>query len=190
MWKFGRDFTQAAVDNTFGTVNARVVSKLRIEAPSLDLVDSYLSAIAKAYNVEWEAPERAELEPPMVPLAVDAALRMNAPLPPTPSVSDAAVENKTTLQGKPHGALATGMEGREVSADDDAPPVFVSNPNVSHAAAPDSKDGSIQASVQQGPSKQRAPSTATQLSVASTSSSTPDFDALSARFEALKKRGL
>ncbi|KAJ3331786.1 hypothetical protein HDU76_002238 [Blyttiomyces sp. JEL0837] len=65
--KFGKDFGAAAMDNENDVVNSRVgtkqvvfdlasniVHKLRIQTPDPILVDQYLKAIAKAMNVAWE----------------------------------------------------------------------------------------------------------------------------------------
>ena len=53
--KFGKEFAIAAVSNTQGLVNSRVVTKLSIGMPDPELVNMYLEAIAEAHNVEWSA---------------------------------------------------------------------------------------------------------------------------------------
>lgn len=37
----------------------KVVKKLDMSTPSLELVDAYLTEIAKAYNVEWAATRKS-----------------------------------------------------------------------------------------------------------------------------------
>jgi len=53
MHKYGRDFSAAAMENRGSCVSERVMRKLVIETPSDQLVDAYLSEIAKAYSVKW-----------------------------------------------------------------------------------------------------------------------------------------
>ncbi|KAI9224741.1 regulator of Vps4 activity in the MVB pathway-domain-containing protein [Blastocladiella britannica] len=55
--KYGRDVASSAVEDRAGIVNRRVVSKLKVQAPSRRLVNAYLGEIANAYNVQWDAPE-------------------------------------------------------------------------------------------------------------------------------------
>ncbi|KAL1762528.1 DUF292-domain-containing protein [Schizophyllum commune] len=58
MHKYGRDFSAAVMENRDGCVPERVVKKLELFMPSAELVDSYLHEIAKAYAVEWAPPVR------------------------------------------------------------------------------------------------------------------------------------
>jgi vacuolar protein sorting-associated protein IST1 len=74
MHKYGREFSLAVMENRDGCVSDRVsipllfsfhplyfeclsevkvVRKLDMSTPSLELVDGYLTEIAKAYSVEW-----------------------------------------------------------------------------------------------------------------------------------------
>jgi hypothetical protein len=39
-------------------VPQRVLSKLAVYVPPIELVDAYLEEIARGYNVDWRAPER------------------------------------------------------------------------------------------------------------------------------------
>ncbi|KAI5833766.1 DUF292-domain-containing protein [Schizophyllum commune Tattone D] len=58
MHKYGREFSAAVMENRDGCVPERVVKKLELFMPSAELVDSYLHEIAKAYAVEWAPPVR------------------------------------------------------------------------------------------------------------------------------------
>ncbi|KAM0261662.1 hypothetical protein ACHAQJ_002113 [Trichoderma viride] len=60
--KYGKEFVLAAMDNTDGGVNDKVVKKLSVEAPRQELVTGYLEEIAKAYGVDW--PRRRVSTPP------------------------------------------------------------------------------------------------------------------------------
>jgi len=53
MHKYGREFSMAVMENRDGCVSDRVVRKLVNATPSAELVDAYLNEIAKAYGVEW-----------------------------------------------------------------------------------------------------------------------------------------
>jgi len=53
--KYGREFSAAVMENRDGIVTDRVSRKLTIATPSAELVDAYLTEIAKAYRVDWSA---------------------------------------------------------------------------------------------------------------------------------------
>ena len=56
--KFGKEFALEAVENRDGKVAERVVGKLRVEAPSVGLVEGYLEEIARTYGVAWPKREQ------------------------------------------------------------------------------------------------------------------------------------
>lgn len=60
--KYGKEFLLAAMDNTDGKVNEKVVKKLSVEPPREELVVGYLEEIARAYGVDW--PKREKAPPP------------------------------------------------------------------------------------------------------------------------------
>ncbi|KAK2591804.1 Vacuolar protein sorting-associated protein ist1 [Conoideocrella luteorostrata] len=60
--KYGKEFVLAAMENTDGKVNAKVVKKLSVEPPRAELVQGYLEEIARAYGVDW--PKREKVTPP------------------------------------------------------------------------------------------------------------------------------
>ncbi|CAG8600112.1 1450_t:CDS:2 [Ambispora leptoticha] len=51
--KYGKEFALTAIDNKDNCVNDRVVHKLKVLTPDRYLVNSYLEEIAKSYNVNW-----------------------------------------------------------------------------------------------------------------------------------------
>ena len=55
--KFGPHFAEAAEENATGRVNERMLEKLSVKPPSAALVVSYLTEIAKEFNVEWKPTE-------------------------------------------------------------------------------------------------------------------------------------
>ncbi|KAI0274909.1 regulator of Vps4 activity in the MVB pathway-domain-containing protein [Gloeopeniophorella convolvens] len=55
MHKYGRDFSAAVMENRDGCVSDRVMKKLTNDTPSADLVEGYLTEIAKGYGVQWNS---------------------------------------------------------------------------------------------------------------------------------------
>ncbi|RYP65505.1 hypothetical protein DL771_008262 [Monosporascus sp. 5C6A] len=51
--KFGKEFVLAAMENSDGKVNEKVVKKLSVTPPREELVQGYLEEIARAYGVDW-----------------------------------------------------------------------------------------------------------------------------------------
>lgn len=65
--KYGKEFMQSAMENRDGKVPDRVLRKLRVEPPGGELVESYLKAIANAYDVRYgeeeeDVKEEADVE--------------------------------------------------------------------------------------------------------------------------------
>lgn len=60
--KYGKEFTLQAVENTGNKVAPRVTDRLKVEPPSNELVEAYLSTIAEAYNVDWPLGTKAKRE--------------------------------------------------------------------------------------------------------------------------------
>jgi hypothetical protein len=56
--QFGRPFAIATMANDPPRVPQRVLSKLAVYVPPIELVDAYLEEIARGYNVDWRAPVR------------------------------------------------------------------------------------------------------------------------------------
>ncbi|KAI0304632.1 regulator of Vps4 activity in the MVB pathway-domain-containing protein [Russula brevipes] len=55
MHKYGREFSVAVMENRDDCVSERVLKKLVNDMPSTDLVEGYLSEIARGYGVRWNS---------------------------------------------------------------------------------------------------------------------------------------
>ncbi|KAF9109390.1 hypothetical protein BGX27_007666 [Mortierella sp. AM989] len=53
--KFGREFVTNAMDNKDESVNPRIIQKLKVQTPDPYLVNRYLEEIAKTFKVNWTA---------------------------------------------------------------------------------------------------------------------------------------
>lgn len=60
--RFGKPFEQDALDNVDDKVNAKVIAKLSVQPPPLDLVTRYLKEIARAYHVTWHSGDSSSSE--------------------------------------------------------------------------------------------------------------------------------
>ena len=52
--KYGKPYAQACKENSVGTVSAKLMHKLSVQAPPKITVEKYLIEIAKYYNVDYE----------------------------------------------------------------------------------------------------------------------------------------
>jgi len=151
MHKFGREFSAAVMDNHDNCVSDRVMKKLSIATPPSELVDGYLTEIAKAYSVEWMSP-----------------------------VHDDRDDN-------PEGGVKEPVPGAE------AKPASV-QAEIQNGIAPDSTPNDIDnPSAEGGSQKAKDNKLPKTTPTKATGASSPeaiedDFEALSKRFAALKKR--
>ncbi|KAG0298646.1 hypothetical protein BGZ98_000132 [Dissophora globulifera] len=53
--KFGRDFATNAMENKDESVNPRIIQKLKVQTPDPYLINRYLEEIARAFKVAWTA---------------------------------------------------------------------------------------------------------------------------------------
>ena len=60
--KYGKEFTLCAVENSDEKVSQRVLDRLKVEPPQIELVEAYLSTIADAYGVDWPPGTKARRE--------------------------------------------------------------------------------------------------------------------------------
>ncbi|KAJ3535719.1 hypothetical protein NMY22_g6359 [Coprinellus aureogranulatus] len=57
-----KDFSAGVMENRDGCVSERIMRKLDLGTPGQELVDGYLSEIAKAYGVKWAPPGATEVD--------------------------------------------------------------------------------------------------------------------------------
>ncbi|OZJ02485.1 hypothetical protein BZG36_04361 [Bifiguratus adelaidae] len=162
--KYGKDFTLAAMDNVDGVVNPRIVSKLRVETPDAFLVDCYLEEIAKTYHVKWRANGEADED-----LASDDG-------------ADGGIgEQEADISEKPIKA-ALLAEPASLQPASPTPPPTKSQESMDLPSIPADK-----------PRRKSRPAGSVPPPPGSLDSTNdkeplPDFDELTKRFEALKKR--
>ena len=104
MERWGKEFATLAQDNKAAIkIPERLVKRLRVKQPSVELVESYLREIAKAYNVAWPADEIAQGS---VPEAIAPTEGIMAPSPsqsPPPDYDDGGNNNNTgDVSAPPH----------------------------------------------------------------------------------------
>lgn len=54
--RYGKEFVQDALENKSGTVSERVIKRLRVSTPTSHIVEAYIQAIAKTYNIPYVEP--------------------------------------------------------------------------------------------------------------------------------------
>ncbi|KAJ1540712.1 Vacuolar protein sorting-associated protein ist1 [Cladochytrium tenue] len=163
--KFGKDFGMAALANENDVVNSRLVHKLRIQAPDPLLIDQYLVTIARAYNAPYES-EVVTVQD------LDAA-----------SLIDPLFDGASAAPVP----ASTGAASDLLSFTADAPPPLVA-PKTSDAAAPPPPGPQAATASHNFPAVPAAKPAAPAPSAAAAGGGAPDFDELTRRFEALKRR--
>ncbi|KAG0360363.1 hypothetical protein BGZ54_009586 [Gamsiella multidivaricata] len=174
--KFGRDFATNAMENKDESVNPRIIQKLKVQTPDPYLVNRYLEEIARAFKVSWTAdpemdhqligsmdgefidPISHSIEQPMRPRLPEK----NKPTSKTQSTMEMDVDRLDLLNDLSSLSESTTPTIAPTGSKTVTPSIqqqpSISSNNVPPSAAADSNDG------------------------------LPDLDALTRRFEALKKR--
>ena len=67
--KYGKKFEEAAMNNTGGVLNERVVTKLSVQPPAAYLVQTYLERICEKYEVDWAPTIRLTVDQMGEPMA-------------------------------------------------------------------------------------------------------------------------
>lgn len=115
--KFGKEFAQAASDNSKGLIQQKVLRRLSTDPPSQELVTLYLTEIAKAYNVPFgefqpnTVGEEELLQNDNAPQAADSAAS-----PASGETSSIAVTKPAPTTDNPQPRLNFNKEQQELDA--------------------------------------------------------------------------
>ncbi|KAG0212400.1 hypothetical protein BGX28_006369 [Mortierella sp. GBA30] len=176
--KFGREFVTNAMENKDESVNPRIIQKLKVQTPDPYLVNRYLEEIARAFKVAWTA------DPEMDHQLIGSAdgefidpINHSVEQPGRPRIQ----ENPTLAPSKP----------MDMDMDEDRLDLLkdlgsLSEPTSKLVPAAPGTTKSVPAAKQSSTSNSAKNSADT--SIASDSDGLPDLDALTRRFEALRKR--
>ncbi|OLL25684.1 Vacuolar protein sorting-associated protein IST1 [Neolecta irregularis DAH-3] len=88
MQRFGKEFSLRAIGNSESKVNAKVLVKLRIDPPDLDLVDRYLTEIARTYDIPYGDDSEDDSEEGVLRESADLQHGPIAIAPPSPSTEN------------------------------------------------------------------------------------------------------
>ena len=196
--KYGKEFAMAAMENSDNRVNERLVQKLRVSTPDQILVNQYLKTIAAAFDLAWSPPDSSSEEQKQKDVDIVKPLpelKQNYPQQ-YPQVAPSAIPlqqfgvsaipqgynqfdafNNSKLQQYPQQTV--NVQPQQPSTEG------LSNFTVIPAGA--NVTNTTDSSIQQQPIDFTQLGTANATEQEETSNA-PDFDELSKRFDALKKR--
>lgn len=161
--KFGKEFALKAAENADGKVATRVTDRLKIEPPSKELVEGYLSTIADAYDIDYPKGIKARRQAEADAVVESARIQANS--------SDDKDEDDKPSGGEKIRALQTPLAAEE-----------------GRPQAPSRKTEDAQGiDVARSSDKQPDPTTKTTTTVPQKDTGIPDLDDLARRFAALKK---
>ncbi|CAL1694315.1 unnamed protein product [Somion occarium] len=163
MHKFGREFSAAVMENRDGCVSERITRKLTVLMPSSELVDAYLSEIAKGYGIDWtpRVPEPPKYEVDELQDDDDGEGGVKEP-------EKKSLETSVPVKADVISAEARSAGIRTPKLPDVPPTVESSRPSSAAAGATIASDAKASKSQPSPPED--------------------DFEALAKRFEALKRR--
>lgn len=98
MHKYGREFSAGVMENRDGCVSERVMRKLDLGTPSEELVDAYLSEIAKAYGVPWLPSSIAGASKDEVADEANASADASNSEKATESITESSTNNKSSSE--------------------------------------------------------------------------------------------
>jgi len=156
--KYGSSFVEAAMNNTDGVLNERIVAKLSVQPPTAFLVQTYLEKIADQFDVDWKPIHRlsvsAMAEPTVAPTGYSVQVAQGTGLSPAlasggESITTASYADDMTKDDimPPYAASipvvpGTVMHGPNgsVHSNASAPPATVHLATTTHATAPPTDD--------------------------------------------------
>ncbi|KAF9966282.1 hypothetical protein BGZ70_002786 [Mortierella alpina] len=174
--KFGREFVTNAMENKDESVNPRIIQKLKVQTPDPYLVNRYLEEIARAFKVSWTAdPEMDHQLIGSMDYEFIDPVNHSVEQPGRPRAQD---RSKSTSKVQPMDA-ENDDDRLDLLSDLASLSDTTSKPVTAASAKPatQSNTGNIKNNMQDA-----APSPSND------SDGLPDLDALTRRFEALRKR--
>ncbi|KAF9139874.1 hypothetical protein BGX30_007371 [Mortierella sp. GBA39] len=170
--KFGRDFVTNAMENKDESVNPRIIQKLKVQTPDPYLVNRYLEEIARTFKVAW-SPD-PEMDHQLIG-SMDGEF-----IDP--------INHSVEQPGRPRVQQKPAAKAQPMEQDSDRMDLLNDLSNLSESASKPAVPIKAVAPPTQ-PSKSSADDLSSLASPPSTDSDgLPDLDALTRRFEALKKR--
>ncbi|KAF9940876.1 hypothetical protein BGZ67_006538 [Mortierella alpina] len=177
--KFGREFVTNAMENKDESVNPRIIQKLKVQTPDPYLVNRYLEEIARAFKVSWTAdPEMDHQLIGSMDYEFIDPVSHSLDQPGRPRAQD---RSKSTFKAQPMDA-----------DDDDRLDLLSDLASLSDTTSKPISADSVKPAVQSNTSNTKNTKNTNAQDVVSSptndSDGLPDLDALTRRFEALRKR--
>ncbi|KAH7036144.1 regulator of Vps4 activity in the MVB pathway-domain-containing protein [Linnemannia elongata] len=170
--KFGRDFVTNAMENKDESVNPRIIQKLKVQTPDPYLVNRYLEEIARTFKVAW-SPD-PEMDHQLIG-SMDGEF-----IDP--------INHSVEQPGRPRVQQKPAAKAQSMEQDSDRMDLLNDLSNLSESVSKPTVPSKAVPPLTQ-PSRSPADDLSSLASPPSTDSDgLPDLDALTRRFEALKKR--
>ncbi|KAF9280519.1 hypothetical protein BGZ68_007188 [Mortierella alpina] len=175
--KFGREFVTNAMENKDESVNPRIIQKLKVQTPDPYLVNRYLEEIARAFKVSWTAdPEMDHQLIGSMDYEFIDPINHSVEQPGRPRAQD---KSKPTSTSKP-------MDAED---DEDRLDLLSDLASLSDTMSKPVSAASVKPATQSSTSNTQSRNARDVASSPSNDSDgLPDLDALTRRFEALRKR--
>ncbi|KAG0242728.1 hypothetical protein BGW41_003624 [Actinomortierella wolfii] len=169
--KYGREFVNNALENKDESVNPRIIQKLKVQTPDPYLVNRYLEEIARTFNVQWAAD-------PAMDTQLIGSMEGEFLDPPNHNALEAA--RQTTLKSVTPSHYQQQQVQDTVSSQQ--LDLLSDLPSTPSFPTPTTRSSSATTAVAPPPTAKRDPPKPAE------DDGLPDLDALTRRFEALKKR--
>ncbi|KAF9967699.1 hypothetical protein BGZ73_000402 [Actinomortierella ambigua] len=160
--KYGRDFVNNALENKDESVNPRIIQKLKVQTPDPYLVNRYLEEIARTFHIQWTADPAMDTQ-----LIGSMDGEFLDPLP-----SHQQQQQQQQHQQREDVPSQSFDLLSDLSSAPSLPPASTRSSSSTNVATPPTF----------------APAVKKDVPKAADEESLPDLDALTRRFEALKKR--
>ncbi|KAF9959399.1 hypothetical protein BGZ72_009764 [Mortierella alpina] len=177
--KFGREFVTNAMENKDESVNPRIIQKLKVQTPDPYLVNRYLEEIARAFKVSWTAdPEMDHQLIGSMDYEFIDPINHSVEQPGRPRAQDKlkSTSKAQSMEADDEDDRLDLLSDLASLSDTTSKPVSAASPSVKPSTQ--SNASNIKSSSEQDVA----------TSPSNESDGLPDLDALTRRFEALRKR--